>query len=242
VRGVPAAIRPIREDFAETRAPSNRPKWRKRPHGMKALGGDDPFLMTADGKCQIFVPSGLEDGPLHGHYEPPEKPVRSPVYDQQHNPTAKLWHQPGNRLNPPEDPRFPYVLTTYRLTKLHCGEVIGRVTPHRAEAFVELPTELAVRLGIANLDWTVLSTLRGEVEVRALVTERLRPFVIGDKTIYPVGLPWVDGWEGYARGDVANVLLAITGDANTSIHSTEALTCNLRRGRLGMRKDLDPGW
>jgi len=52
----------------------------------------------------------------------------------------------------------------------------------------------------------------------------------------------VFGWEGHARGDVANMLPAITGDANTSIHSTEALTCNLRRGRLGMRKDLDPGW
>jgi hypothetical protein len=35
-------------------------------------------------------------------------------------------------------------------------------------------------------------------------------------------MPWVYGLEVYARGDIANVLLAITGDANTSIHSTQA--------------------
>jgi formate dehydrogenase major subunit len=45
-------------------------------------------------------------------------------------------------------------------------------------------------------------------------------------------MPWVYGWQGYAHGDIANVLLAITGDPNTSIHSTKAITCDLRRGRL----------
>jgi formate dehydrogenase major subunit len=40
------------------------------------------------------------------------------------------------------------------------------------------------------------------------------------------------GREGYARGGVANVLLAIMGDPNTSIHSIKATTCNIRPGRL----------
>ena len=45
-------------------------------------------------------------------------------------------------------------------------------------------------------------------------------------------MPWVFGREGYATGGIANVLLAMTGDANTSIHSTKAITCQLRAGRL----------
>ena len=65
-----------------------------------------------------------------------------------------------------------------------------------------------------------------------MVTERIRPFMIEGRTVHQVGMPWVFGWEGYARGDIANVLLAITGDANTSIHTTKALTCALRPGRL----------
>ena len=223
-------------DFVATKRPDYRPDWATHPHGMDALGGDDPFIMEADGKCQLFVPSGLKDGPLPTHYEPVESPVRNALYDQQFNPAAKLWTRPGNELHAPEDPRFPYVLTTYRLTELHCGGIISRVTPHTAElqpeAFVELSPELAQELGIRHLGWTVLSTLRGEIEARAMVTERMRPFRIGDRTVHQVGMPWVFGWEGYARGDIANVLLAITGDANTSIHTTKGITCAVRPGRL----------
>jgi len=108
------------------------------------------------------------------------------------------------------------------------------------EAFVEIPPELSQELGIRHMGWATLTTLRGEVEMRAMVTERLTPFEIEGRRIYQIGIPWVFGWEGYARGDVANVLLAITGDANTSIHTTKALTCNLRAGRrAGTRSGPD---
>ena len=125
--------------------------------------------------------------------------------------------------------------TTYRVTELHCGGVATRAMPHTAElqpeAFVEIPPELAKQHGIRSTDWVVLSTARGEVEAKALVTDRLRPFVVNGKRVYQIGMPWVYGWEGYARGDIANRLLSMYGDANTSIHSTKALTCALRKGR-----------
>ena len=225
-------------DFIPDKRPDMRPDWSKHPKGMDALGGDDPFIMEADGKCQLFVPTGLRDGPLPTHYEPVESPVRNILYGQQYNPTAKLWRRPGNEFNEPEDPRFPYVFTTFRLTELHCGGIPTRIAPHTAElqpeAFVEIPPELARELGIRHLDWTVLSTRRGEIEVKAMVTNRLRPFIIDGRTIYQVGMPWVFGWDGYARGAPANALLSIYGDANTSIHTTKAITCNLRPGRLNL--------
>lgn len=224
-------------DFVETTRPDYRPDWSTHPQGMAALGGDAPFIMEADGLCELFVPSGLKDGPLPTYYEPPESPVRNPFYPgQQFNPAAKIWTRPGNELHPVADPRFPYVLTTFRLTELHCGGIMSRATPHTAELqpemFVELPPELAQELGIRHLGWAVLSTMRGDIEAKAMVTERLRPFTIEGRRVYQIGVPWVFGWEGYARGDIANALLAITGDANTSIHSTKAVTCTLRPGRL----------
>ncbi len=223
-------------DFVATTRPDYRPDWSTHPQGMAALAGDAPFIMEADGRSQLFAPTGLKDGPLPTHYEPMESPVANPMYGIQSNPTAHVWSRPGNELHTPQDPRFPYVFTTYRLTELHCGGIMSRVTPHTAElqpeAFVEISPELARELGIKHLGWTVLSTLRGEIEVRAMVTERIRPFTIDGRTIHQVGMPWVFGWEGYARGDIANVLLAITGDANTSIHSTKAVTVDLRPGRL----------
>ncbi len=224
-------------DFEKTKRPDYRPDWSQHPHGMDALGGADPFIMQADGRSMLYAPSGLKDGPLPTHYEPLESPVHNLLYSQDRNPTAKIWPEPGNELHEEADPRFPYVLTTFRLTELHCGGIMSRVAPHTAElqpeAFVEIPPELATELGIKHLGWATLSTLRGEVEMRAMVTERLIPFQIGGKRVYQIGVPWGFGWEGYAHGDPANVLLAISGDANTSIHSTKALTCNLRPGRRG---------
>ena len=223
-------------DFVADRRPDYRPDWSKRPHGMDALGGDDPFIMEADGKCQLFVPSGLKDGPLPTHYEPPESPVKNPLYGQQFNPVAKLWPRKGNELHAPEDPRFPYVFTTYRLTELHCGGIIGRVTPHTAElqpeAFVEISPELANQLGIRHLDWTVLSTLRGDIEVRAMVTERIRPSPSMAAPCIRSACPGFTAGRATPEATSPTSLLAITGDANTSIHSTKAVTCALRPGRL----------
>jgi formate dehydrogenase major subunit len=87
----------------------------------------------------------------------------------------------------------------------------------------------------------MISTLRGEIETKALVTDRLRPFHLdGGRTVYQIGMPWHFGWKGYATGDIANVLTAVVGDPNTSMHENKALTCNLRRGRL-LRVDVRDG-
>ena len=222
-------------DFEPTKPPDYQPDWSKDPKGMEALGGDCPFIMIADGKLSLFTPSGLKDAPLPTHYEPVESPVKNPLYKQQDNPVAKIWERPDNRLHRPGDPRFPYALTTYRVTEHHSGGLPTRTVPVTAElqpeAFAEITPELADELGIGNLDWVTLSTARGEVEVKVLVTQRLRPFRLNGSTVHQIGLLWHFGWEGFATGDIANVLTSVVGDPNTSMHEAKALTCNLRRGR-----------
>ncbi|MGH7213089.1 MAG: molybdopterin dinucleotide binding domain-containing protein, partial [Acetobacteraceae bacterium] len=169
-------------DFEEEKRPDFRPDWSADPQGMAALAGTDPFIMIPHGRCMLFVPSGLKDGPLPTHYEPLESPVRNQLHERQVNPPIKLWPRPGNEFHKVADPRFPYVFTTYRLTELHCGGVATRAMPHTAElqpeAFVEVPPELAAEKGLRQLDWVILSTLRGEIEVKAMITDRLRPLRI----------------------------------------------------------------
>ena len=97
---------------------------------------------------------------------------------------------------------------------------------------MEIAPELAEELGIEHLGWTVLSTLRGQIEARAMVTERMRPLTVAGRRVHQIGMPWVYGPLGYATGEPANALLPITGDPNTSIHTTKAITCNIRPGRL----------
>ena len=223
-------------DFEPEKPPDYEPDWSKRPQGMEAIDGRSPFTMIADGKSSLFVPSGLKDGPLPTHYEPVELPVHNPFYGQQISPVAKQWRRPDNQYQPVGDPRFPYVLTTYRLTEHHSGgsptRSVAVTAELQPEGFVEIAPELATALGIEQLDWVVLSTLRGEIEAKAMITERLRPFEIAGRRIYQIGMPWHFGWEGYATGDIANVLTSVVGDANTSMHEGKALTCGLRKGRL----------
>jgi formate dehydrogenase major subunit len=223
-------------DFEPTKPPDYEPDWAKKPVGMEALDGRAPFIMIADGRSSLFVPTGLKDGPLPTHYEPVESPVRNALYGQQDNPVAKKWLREDNPYTPAGDARFPYALTTYRVTEHHCGGTPTRSLPVTAElqpeGFAELPPELARELGIANLDWVVIATARGEIETRALITERLRPFQIDGRTVYQIGMLWHYGWSGYATGDIANALTAVVGEPNTSIHENKSLTCNLRKGRI----------
>lgn len=228
-------ISPDNVDFELTKPPDYRPDWSAQPEGMDALDGQSPFIMIADGKGALFVPSGLRDGPLPTHYEPVETPTRNPMYKQQGNPAARRWERDDNLYHAIGDPQYPHVLTTYRLTEHHAGGIPTRRVPLTAElqpeAFVELPPELAAELGVKTLDWVVVSTARGEIEAKALVTERLRPFEIDGKRVYQIGMPYHFGWEGYATGDIVNVLSAVVGDPNTSIHEAKAFTCALRKGR-----------
>ena len=119
------------------------------------IGGDDPFIMEADGKCHAVRALRAEGRPAADVLRAGGKPgARTRCIGQQINPAAKLWARPGNELHEPQDPRFPYVFTTYRLTELHCGGISTRVTPHTAElqpeAFVEISPELADELGITQ--------------------------------------------------------------------------------------------
>jgi formate dehydrogenase major subunit len=131
------------------------------------------------------------------------------------------------------DPHYPYVLTTYRLTEHHLSGSMSRWSPWLAELqpelFVELSPELAEEKSIHNLDWVTISTPRGVIKAKALVTRRLRPLKINGTTIHHVGMPWHWGYQGVVTGAVVNELSALVGDPNVSIHEGKAFVCNIER-------------
>lgn len=222
-------------DFPERKAPEYEPDRRGPAKGLDAHTGRAPFIMMADGLGWLFVPSGLKDGPLPTHYEPVESPVRNALYRQQINPAAKLWERADNRYHQVGDPRFPHVLTTYRLTEHHTGGLMTRAVPWlselHAEGFVELGPELAAEIGVDSGGWATVATERGAIEARAVVTSRLRPLRVDGRLVHVVGMPWHFGYRGIAQGGIANDLSAIVADPNVSIHEGKAFTCAVRRGR-----------
>jgi formate dehydrogenase major subunit len=201
--------------------------------GDEALPGDAPFIMHADGAGWIWVPSGLKDGPLPAYYEPLESNVANPLYAQQTNPAANKMERDDNRYAGSPDPRFPYVLTTYRLTEHHTAGGMSRTLSHLAELqpelFAEISPELAESAGVNNGDRVTISTARGSIEARALVTDRMPSLDVDGRRVHQVGLPYHFGYRGLVKGDVVNDLLAISEEPNVRIFESKGLTCSLRR-------------
>jgi formate dehydrogenase major subunit len=62
--------------------------------------------------------------------------------------------RPENPYASSPDDRFPYVMSTYRLTEHHTSRAMSRMLPHLAELqpgfFCEISSELASERGIEN--------------------------------------------------------------------------------------------
>jgi formate dehydrogenase major subunit len=219
-------------DFAPNKAPLSKAD--PNAIGLDALSGSEPFIMKPDGVGWLYVPTGLVDGPLPAHYEPAESPVRNPLYRQQSSPVLKYWKLAGNELAPTADPRFPYIVTTYRLTEHYLSGAMSRWNPWltelQPEFFVEISPELAAEKGIGNTDWIAVSTPRGRIRGKALVTRRMRAFTIDGRTVHHVGMPFHWGYQGLITGDAANELTALVADPNVSIHEGKAFVCNVEKG------------
>jgi formate dehydrogenase major subunit len=231
-------------DFIATRPPSYRPPPGAR--GTATIGGTDPFIMQSDGKGWLFAPAGLLDGPLPTHFEPIESVVANPLYPQQCNPARVEWKRRDNPYHLAfGDPRFPHVLTTYRLTEHHTAGGMSRwlswLSELQPEMFCEVSPELAAEAGLRNGGWATITTARAEIECRVLVTRRVRPLRIRGRTIHTIGLPYHWSYVGRVTGDPANELIPFAADPNVVIQESKALTGAIRPGRhsFGRRSATD---
>jgi formate dehydrogenase major subunit len=220
-------------DFDEKKPPDYTPE--DDAKGPDAIAGSDPFIMQADGLGWIYVPQGLEDGPLPTHYEPQESPFRNRLYEQQSNPARQTTDLAEDPYSPAGSPVYPYVVTTYRLTEHHTAGGMTRFLDYLAELqpamFVEVHPDLANERGLAHGGWATIVSPRAAIEARVLVTDRMRPLRIDGRTVHQVGLPYHWGTRGLTTGGAANDLAHMALDPNVHIQEVKALTCDIRPGR-----------
>ncbi len=176
------------------------------------------FMMLPEGVARLFVPGQFVDGPWSEHYEPVESPVANPLHpSQSSNPAVKKFTTEYDVLGTADE--YPIVCTTYRLT-----EHFHYWTKHNAyntqlqpEFFVEIPEQLAAEKGIANGDMVRVSSARGHVEGRAMVTRRIKPMQVAGKTTYQIGFPihWGFLGRGKQQGALANLVTPTIVDPNS---------------------------
>ncbi len=219
-------------DFIADRPPDYAPP--DGATGPDALSGRDAFVMQTDGKAWLFAPTGTVDGPMPTHYEPPESPLANALYGEQNSPARQHIKHAQNPLNPSLTDVFPYVFTSYRLTEHHTAGGMTRGLPYLAELqpemFCEISPRLAGERGLTNGGWATVVTTRTAIEVRVLVTPRMRSLRVGDRWVEQVGLPYHWGGSGLSRGDSSNDLVNLTLEPNVHIQGKVG-TCDIQPGR-----------
>jgi len=175
-----------------------------------------------------YVP---KDGPLPEMYEPVESPVDNILHPKvKTNPLLKYpslpEHQPIGTID-----KFPYVLMTSTVAEHWCGGSSTRNIPWLnelvPEPMVEIPPALGQKLGVKSGDWVRVSSARGELTVKALVTPRMKPLQIGEREVTIVWMPYNWGFQGLSPGASVNHLTIDAADPGAGTQETKACLVDL---------------
>lgn len=188
-----------------------------------------PFIMNPEGTARLFSRGMMKDGPFPAHYEPFESPVANVMAPKiRGNPAARIFKDDLAALGTSD--KFPYAATSYRLTE-HFHFWTKHVWVNavlQPEFFVEISEQLAAEKNIQKGGWVKVSSARGSVYAKAVVTKRIKPLICDGKTVHVVGIPLHWGFTGAARkGFGPNSLTPFVGDANIETPEFKAFLVNV---------------
>jgi formate dehydrogenase major subunit len=155
-----------------------------------------------------------------------ESPVANALHPKvQSNPTLKYPRVKDKQpIGTAKD--FPYVLCTASMTEHWCAGSVTRNVPWlnelAPEPWVEVPEKLAAKLGLRTGDRAKVSSARGSVEVKAVVTRRMQTMKIAGQEVTVVWMPYNWGFKGLSQGPSTNHLTIDVGDPNTWCQETKA--------------------
>jgi formate dehydrogenase major subunit len=193
--------------------------------------GTGAFIMNPEGVARLFVRGMMKDGPFPEHYEPYESPVANLLHEKVGpTPVARVFKDVWDSFGKAEE--FPYAATTYRLTEhfhywtkhQHINAVL------QPELFVELPEELAAEKGISKGDWVKVTSKRGMIKAKAVVTKRMASLNVNGKRVHVVGIPIHYGFRGATKdGYSVNELTPFVADVGATTPEYKAFLVNVER-------------
>ncbi|MDR1713322.1 MAG: molybdopterin-dependent oxidoreductase [Coriobacteriales bacterium] len=189
------------------------------------------FMMTWEQNAR-FVCSTMKDMPLPEHYEPLESPTDNILNGRQNSPCIMFADHPSVQKG--DRSEFPIAATTYSVVEHWQTGAQTRGCPVLVEAmpdqFIEMSVELAEEKGIANGDKVRVWNNRGDVQLTAFVTRRLRPLQVNGEVCHLVGMIHHWDWTGdYSTGDTVNDLSPNVGDPNSYIPEYKAFLVNVEK-------------
>ena len=185
-----------------------------------------PFIMNPEGVGRLFMPIGaVADGPFPEHYEPIESPVANLLHpNQSNNPVVEKLKTPLDKYGTVAE-GFNIICTTYRLTEHY--HYWTKNNPANVELmpepFVEVPAELADEVGIRGGEKVKVTSARGEIIAKAMVTRRIKPMMIDGKKTYQIGIPIHWGYRGIAE-DEGKTAKTLTNSLSPTVIDPNAYT------------------
>lgn len=197
--------------------------------------GMGPFIMNPEGVARFFARDRMAEGPFPTHYEPFESPLGyNPLFKDNDkatsNPAARLFD--GDRATLGTVDEFPYVGTTYRLTEHfhYWSKHVLLNSIVQPQQFVEIGAELADELRIREGDTVKVSSNRGYIKAKAVVTKRIRGLDIDGKRVHHIGIPIHWGFVGVTQpGFLANTLTPSVGDGNSQTPEFKSFLVNVEK-------------
>ncbi len=190
-----------------------------------------PVAPPADSTGEIPVrAAGMTvDGPMPEFFEPIESPTTNILHPSvQSNPMAKIV---STEFGSPE--QYPYVLTTYGVVEHFCAGAITRNIPWlneiAPEPYAEISKNLAHKIGVEEGDEVEVSSARGKLTVRAMVTDRIQTLKIHGKDQETIGMPWSWGFASLSPGPSTNNVTMNACDPGAGTPEYKCCLVNIRR-------------
>jgi formate dehydrogenase major subunit len=230
--------------------------------GPDTPNGKRSFHMNAEGVGRLFAavyedpdPKHSElprdasyvpkDGPLPEMYEPVESPVENLLHPKvRHNPMLKYPRTEGYQpIGLVKD--FPYVLMTSTVAEHWCAGSTTRNIPWLnelvPEPMIEVPQSLAAKLAVNSGDMVTVSSARGEVVVKAMVTARMKTLQVNGHEVTIVWMPYNWGFKGLSTGASVNHLTIDAVDPGAGTQETKACLVNVIKASQQETKSRDRG-
>ncbi|ABC81858.1 formate dehydrogenase (quinone-dependent) catalytic subunit [Anaeromyxobacter dehalogenans 2CP-C] len=194
-----------------------------------------PYKSFKEAKDELPIDSSYvpKDGPFPEHYEPVESPVANVMHPKvQTNPCLKY---PRVKAKQPigTSKDFPYVLMTSSIAEHWCAGSTTRNVPWLNELFpepvIELPEKLAAKLTIRSGDKVKVTSARGDVTVKAVVTKRMQVMKIAGQEVPVVWMPYNWGFKGLSTGPSTNYLTIDAVDPGAGTQETKACLVDVAR-------------